>query len=37
MTTQVAQTETLIKGKLIRALVGGFLGTVVFTMMAAVR
>jgi len=33
MTTQVAQTETLIKGKLIRALVGGFLGTVVFTMM----
>ena len=32
MTTLVAQTETLVKEKLIRALAGGFLATVVFTL-----
>ena len=29
----VSQTENLVKAKLIRALVGGFVGTVVFTLM----
>ena len=29
----VAQTENLVKAKLIRALVGGFVGTVLFTLM----
>ena len=29
----VAQTENLVKAKLIRALIGGFVGTVVFTLM----
>ena len=33
MTTLVAQTENLVKEKLIRALIGGFAGTVLFTMM----
>lgn len=32
MATLVAQTETLVKEKLIRALAGGFLATVVFTL-----
>ncbi|GAF93654.1 unnamed protein product, partial [marine sediment metagenome] len=29
----VAQTENLVKEKLVRALAGGFIGTVVFTLM----
>jgi hypothetical protein len=33
MNAFVSQTENLVKAKLIRALVGGFVGTVVFTLM----
>jgi hypothetical protein len=33
MNAVIAQTENLVKEKLIRALAGGFLGTVVFTLM----
>jgi hypothetical protein len=33
MNVFVSQTENLVKAKLIRALVGGFVGTVVFTLM----
>jgi hypothetical protein len=33
MTTLVTQSENLIKAKLVRALAGGFLGTVIFTLM----
>jgi hypothetical protein len=33
MNVLVTQTENLVKAKLIRALAGGFLGTVVFTLM----
>jgi hypothetical protein len=33
MNTQVAQAESLVKSKLPRALIGGFVGTVLFTLM----
>ena len=33
MSVLVSQTENLVKAKLIRALVGGFVGTVLFTLM----
>jgi len=36
MNVFVSQTENLVKAKLIRALVGGFVGTVVFTLMGHV-
>jgi hypothetical protein len=33
MNTQVAQAENIVKSKLLRALAGGFVGTVLFTLM----
>jgi hypothetical protein len=33
MNTQVAQAENIVKSKLLRAFVGGFVGTVLFTLM----
>ncbi len=33
MNTQVEQAESILKSKLLRALVGGFVGTVLFTLM----
>jgi len=33
MNTQVAQAENIVKSKLLRALAGGFFGTVLFTLM----